>query len=355
MKGSARRLYAFISLFVAVALVVGLSGCATKQSAPPADQKQSTPPPEPPKPQYPEKPFEFVAPAGPGGGWDTTIRMVAKVLGEKKIITQAMPVVNKPGGGGAVALAYLQDKKGNPYEVAVYSPPLLLINLTGQTKLSYKNVTPLAMLIHDYGAFAVPKNSKYKTIKDVMEALKKNPKSVKIAGTSSPGSMDHLQFLQAAMVAGVKDLKSIQYIAFQGGEGLANLMGGHVDLLTTGMAETVGPMQSGDIKVLAITAPKKIQSGPMASVPILKDEGINTEFVNWRGLFGPPDMPDYAVKYLSDALAQMVQTQEWKDICVKNGWTEAFMKADEFKQFMEKTNGEYKKLLEEVGLLKEAQ
>lgn len=300
---------------------------------------------------YPNRAFEFIAPAGPGGGWDTTIRMVARVLGEQRIITQPMPVMNKPGGGGGVALAYLQTKKGDPYEVAVYSPPLLLIRLTGQTELSYKDVTPIARLICDYGAFAVPKNSPYNTINDVMDALKKNPKRVKIAGTSSPGSMDHIQFLQAAKVAGVTNIRSIQYIPFQGGEGLAALMGGHVDMLTTGMAETVGPMESGDIRVLAITAPARIKEGPMAKVPTLRELGIATDFVNWRGLFGPPGMPDYAVEYLSNALAQMVQTSQWKEICARNGWAEAFLGPKEFGQFLETTNQEYRSLLEDVGLL----
>ena len=106
---------------------------------------------------YPSKPFEFIAPAGPGGGWDTTIRMVARVLQEEKLVPVPMPVINKPGGGGGGALAYLQQRKGDPYTVAVYSPPLLLINLTGQTKLSFKDTTPIARLISDYGAFAVPK------------------------------------------------------------------------------------------------------------------------------------------------------------------------------------------------------
>lgn len=309
-----------------------LSGCSSSKNA------------------YPNKPFEFIAPAGPGGGWDTTIRMVAKVLGDEKIVKQPMPVTNKAGGGGGVALAYLKGKTGDPYEIVVYSPPILLINLTGQTKDSYKDLTPLGMLIHDYGAFAVPKNSPYKTIAEVFEALKQDPKKVKIAGTSSPGSMDHVQFLAAAKAAGVKDLKAIQYVAFQGGEGLANLMGGHVDLLTTGMAETVGPMQSKDIRVLAVTAPQRIKEGPMKDVPTLKEGGINSEFINWRGLFGVSGIPESAVKYWEEALGKMVQTQAWKDICAKNGWTPAYMKAADFKQFLDKANGEYKSLLQDVGL-----
>jgi len=341
MKNLQRKQIIALCLAFMLAATFVLGGCSKKESAP-ADQKA----------EYPTKPFEFVAPAGPGGGWDTTIRMAAKVLGEKEIIEQPMPVINKPGGGGGVGLAYMQEKKGSPYHVVVYSPPLLLINLTGQTQLSYKNLTPLAMLINDFGAFAVPKDSPYRTINDVMEALKKDPKSVKIGGASSPGSMDHIQFLQAAKAAGVKGIKDIQYISFQGGESLAALMGGHIDLLTSGMAETVGPMLSGDIRVLAITAPERVKEGPMASVPTLKEQGIDTAFINWRGLFGPPEMPDYAVKYLTEALSKMVQTLEWKEICQKNGWTEAYMGPEEFGKFLEKTNEEYKALLQEIGLYK---
>ncbi len=300
----------------------------------------------------PTKPFEFIAPAGPGGGWDTTIRMVGKVLGETKLVDQPMPVMNKPGGGGGVALAYIQRKKADPYTITVYSPPLLLINLTGQTPLSYKNVTPIAMLINDFGAFAVPKGSKYRSAKEVFEALKKDPKSVKIGGTSSMGSMDHIQFLVAARAAGVKDLKGIQYIAFQGGEGLAAVMGGHVDLLSTGMAELVGPMQAGDIRVLAVTAPKRIKSGPMMTVPTLREQGIDAEFVNWRGLFGAPEMPADARAFMADALGKMSKTPQWREICARNGWTLAYMGPAEFEKFLEKTNGEYRAVLEEIGLLK---
>lgn len=301
---------------------------------------------------YPTRAFECIAPAGPGGGWDTTMRMVTKVLTEKKLVTVPMPVINKPGGGGGVALSYLQKKKGKDETLVVYSPPLLLINLTGSTPLGYKNVTPISMLINDFGAYAVPKNSKYKNIKEVLEAIKKDPKSVKVGGTSAMGSMDHIQFLVAAKAAGVKDLKGIQYIAFQGGEGIAALMGGHIDLLSTGMAETIGPMQSGDIKVLAISSPNRIKSGPMMTVPTLKESGVNAEFINWRGIFGPENMPAPAVKYMEDALAKMVKTPEWKEIAQRNGWTQVYMNAAEFAKFLDKTNAEYKTLLAEIGMLK---
>lgn len=322
-----------IMLLSAVLLLAAMSGAAVAAS-------------------YPSKPFECIAPAGPGGGWDTTMRMVTKVLIEKKLITTPMPVVNKPGGGGGVALAYLQKKKGNPYSLAVYSPPLLLINLTGQTKLGYKNLTPISMLINDYGAFGVPKNSPYKNMKDLMEAIKKNPQDVKIGGTSSLGSMDHIQFLVAAKAAGVENLKGLHYIAFQGGEGLAALMGGHIDVLSTGMSELVGAFESKDINILCLTAPKRIGSGPLAAVPTLKEAGYDAEFINWRGIFGAPDMPAAELKFMEDALAKMAKTAEWKEICARNGWTQVYMNGAEFGKFLDKSNEQYKTLLKDVGLHK---
>lgn len=300
---------------------------------------------------FPDKAFECIAPAGPGGGWDTTMRMITKVLTDQGIINQAMPVVNKPGGGGSVALAYIAKKK-DPHVITVYSPPLLLINLTGQTPLSYKDITPIAMLINDFGAFAVPKNSPYKNMGDLIEAIKKDPKSVKVGGTSSPGSMDHIQFLQAAKAAGVENFKDIPYIAFQGGEALAALLGGHIDVYSTGMAEIVGPMEAGDLVGLAVTSPERITDGPLSNVPTLKEQGIDTVFINWRGIFGIPNMPESDLAFMEDSFKKASETNEWKEICKKNGWAEVFMGSKEFSEFLNKTNEEYKVLLEGIGLYK---
>lgn len=300
---------------------------------------------------YPDRPINFIAPGGPGGGWDTTIRIVAQVLKETGLVTQPIVVTNMPGGGGGVGLAHMQTKKGDPYTIIVFSPPLLLINLTGQTQYSFRDLTPLAMLIHDYGAFAVSKKSRFNSITEVMEALKKDPKSVKVGGISAFGSMDHIQFLIAAKAAGVQNLKDITYVSFQEGEHLAALLGGHIDVLSTGLAEVTTALQTGSIKVLAITSPQRVP-GTLASVPTLKEEGIDAEFVNWRGLFGPPEMPDYAVEYWINTLSKMVQTMEWERSVTKYNWTKAFMPGKEFLNYLEKVNEEYKVILKELGLYK---
>lgn len=297
---------------------------------------------------YPPKTMQFVAPAGAGGGWDLTIRTVAKTLKDTDLVESNMPITNRPGGGGAVNLAYMQTQVGKDNLISVYSPPILLTNLTGASKYGYEDTTPLARLITDYGAFVVSKDSKYKSIKEVMDALKQDPKSVKIGGTSSAGSMDHVQFLMVAKAAGVPKLNQIDYISFQDGGAVAQVLGGHVDLISTGLGDVVQLVKSGNLRALAQTADKRVGEGVIADIPTVKEQGIDTTFENWRGLFGPKDMPEYAVTYWGNTLKNMVETPEWAEARTRNGWDAAYQDGEQFTKFLAKTNDQYKEILDEI-------
>ncbi len=301
---------------------------------------------------YPSKTIECYAPSGAGGGWDLTIRTVAKILGDTKLVKVPMPVENKAGGGGAVFLTALQSMKGKDNVLTVYSPPLLLINLNGTTPFSYKNTTPLARLITDYGAFVVRKDSKYTSIAQVIDDIRKDPTSVKIGGNSSAGSMDHIQFLVVAKAAGVTGLKNVQYISFQDNAGAAQLLGGHIDLLTTGLGDVRGLVESGDLRVLASTAPTRPQFGIGKDTPTVREQGIPADFANWRGIFGPPQMPAYAVTFWRDAFAKMVKTPEWQKACEANGWVQSYADQAEFTKFLEEQNAVSKDILVELGMAK---
>lgn len=301
---------------------------------------------------YPKKAMEFIAPGGAGGGWDLTIRTTAKVLKDSKLVSVPMPVTNKPGGGGGVNLAYMQTKKGSDNLISVYSPPILLINLNGSTDLSYKDTTPLARLITDYGVFVVSKDSPYNTINDVIEALKKDPKSIKIGGNSSAGSMDHIQFLMIAKAAGIENLKEIDYVSFQDGAASAQILGGHIGLLSTGLGDVQQLLESGDLKALAHTGSRRVGEGFLAEIPTVKEQGIDATFENWRGLFAAPDMPEYAVEYWREQLGEMVKTKEWQEALKKNGWDDAYLDKEGFERFLEKVNGDYKGILTDIGMVK---
>jgi putative tricarboxylic transport membrane protein len=328
-------------LILILALTVGLvfTGCAKKEAG--AGDASS----------YPQGNLDFIAPGGAGGGWDLTIRTTAKVLADTGLITNPMPITNKPGAGGGVTLSHLQTLDGNDKTLVVYSPPLILINLNGSSEFSYKNTTPISRLIADYGAFVVPADSKFKSINEVMEALKEDPKSVKIGGNSSAGSMDHIQFLIIAKAAGVENLDQIDYVSFQDGGATAQILGGHVDLLSTGLGDVEALVSSGDLKVLAHTADHRVGEGVMAEIPTCIEEGIDGTFVNWRGIFGPPNMPDYAVKYWSDKLGEMVETPEWEAACQKNGWDKLYLNSEEFGKFLDKVHLQYDTILKDIGMI----
>lgn len=322
-----------------------LLSCACKAPAAASSQPLS---------DYPKQSVEFLAPSGSGSGYDLTIRSVAQCLQDTKLVSVPLPTTNKPGGGGGVSLAYLSENQGKDNIISVFSAPVCLINLNGSTPLNYQDdTTPIVKLITDYGCFAVSKDSPYHTITDVMETLKEDPDGLRIGGTSSVGSMDHIQFLKIAQAAGVDRLDQISYVGFEDGTAAAQLMGGHIDVISTGISDVVGLVESGDLRVLAITSENRVGSGIVAEMPTCVEQGINATFCNWRGLFGPKDMPDYALQFWEDTLYQMVQTREWRDICEKYGWDMDYQGHDEFQVFLEDANEEYAALLEQTGLLQQ--
>jgi putative tricarboxylic transport membrane protein len=300
---------------------------------------------------YPKGMFDFVAPGGAGGGWDLTIRTTAKALKDTGLVKIPMPVRNNPGAGGSVHLASLQEKKDSDKIITVYSAPLLLTNLNGTTELGHKDVTPLARLIADYAVFVVAADSPYQSLNDVMDALKKNPKSVKVGGVSSVGSMDHVQFLIMAKAAGISALNQIDYISFDD-SATAQVLGGHIDLFSTGLSEVMGLIESGDLRALAQTSDHRVGEGVVADIPSCIEQGIDATFVNWRGLFGAPEMPDYAVNFWRETLAKLVVTPEWDAARELNGWDDAYQDAPEFEAFLGQDYENYKSILTFIGMIK---
>lgn len=305
----------------------------------------------PPLNEYPKKSIELIAPAGAGSGYDLTIRSIAQCLQDTKLVSVPLPITNKQGSGGAVALQYLHEKSGADDVLAVYSPPICLINLNGSTELNYvDDTTPIAKLITAYGLFAVGKDSPYQTLNEVMEALKEDPKAIKIGGISAPGSMDHIQFLKIAQAAGVTNLNEIEYIGFQDGTAVAQLMGGHVDLISSGINDSIGLVESGDIRALATTADKRVGKGIVAELPTCIELGIDATFYNWRGIFGPKNMPAYALAYWEETFEKMARSEEWEKICDEFGWDLTFAGSREFAAFLDEVNVEYAVLLQQIGL-----
>ncbi|MGD6943802.1 tripartite tricarboxylate transporter substrate binding protein [Cytobacillus gottheilii] len=299
----------------------------------------------------PNNPIEVVAAAGAGGGWDTTARLATQTFEKEGIIKERMPVINKPGGGGAVGWAYMTRKEGNPHNIFVTSPPILLVPLNGQSKYGYEDFTPLANVIADYGAFAVSADAKWDTLNDLFDDMKKDPSSVSVVGVSSPGSMDHIQFIKIARAAGV-DVTKIKYVSDQDGGALTQLLNGSVDVYSAGTSETVEQVRAGKIKVLGITAPERLEGETLEDFPTAVEQGIDETFVNWRGFFGPAGMDEQQIQYYQEKFKQLNDSPEWKKIREKYGWNELYMDGEEYEQFLDEQNEEMYAILEELKLLR---
>jgi putative tricarboxylic transport membrane protein len=298
----------------------------------------------------PEKSIEIVAPAGAGGGWDTTARMAAQIFNETGIIEESIGVVNKPGGGGAVGWAYIAERN-DPHNLFVSSPPIIFVPLNGQSEYGHEDFTPIANMIADYAAFAVAADAPWNDLNDLFEDMKKDPSSVSVIGASSPGSMDHMQFIKIAKAAGV-DVTKIKYVSDQDGGALTALLNGSVDVYSTGVAETVEQVKAGNIKVLGITAEERLEGDVLKDFPTAKEQGIDATFVNWRGFFGPKDMDQAAIDYYEAKFKELSESEEWAEIRANYGWDEMFMGSKEYKEFLDKEKESLQGLLDELGLAK---
>ncbi|MFJ7735804.1 tripartite tricarboxylate transporter substrate binding protein [Lysinibacillus sp. NPDC097287] len=329
-------------------LLAGLAGCSSTDSSDAGDKEAEK------VSDYPKNNITIVAPSGAGGGWDLTARAIAKTMNDTSLIEKSIQVENKPGGGGAVFMATFATKEAeNDHMLMVKSPPILINNekAEGNSKFGYKDTTPLAQLTRDYGAIVVKNDSPYKTLDDVLNALKTTPENVTLAGGSAPGSMDHLVGIIPAFKSGI-DLKTIKYVSYDGGgEAVAALLGGNADVIATDASTIATYVKSGDVRVLAVSSPERLE-GELADVPTFKEAGIDEEFTIWRGIFGPKNMSEDAVAYWSEKLQAMVETDEWKAEVERNGWQSEYRNAEEFTKYLDAQNETIVELLTALGMQK---
>lgn len=339
---------------LAASLAACGSGGGAKQAATGADKGKDTAAPAASSSKYPEKPLGIVAPSGAGGGWDMTARTIAKVLGETKIYEKPVSVENKPGGGGTVFMAEYatKDVKDN-YKLFVSSPPILINNIKkeGNTPYGFKDTTPLAQLTKDYGAIAVAANSKYNDLKSLLADMKTDPTKLTVAGGSAPGSMDHVVAILPAFKYGI-DPKKIKYVSYDGGgEAVTALLGGNADVLGTDASSLDQYVKAGKIKILAVAAPQRL-GGSLKDVPTMKEQGVDAEFLIWRGIFGPKEMSADAKKYWDDALKKMVESEQWKKEVQANNWETDYKKADDFKTYLTQQETQIKDIMTALGMQK---
>ncbi|WP_197708154.1 Bug family tripartite tricarboxylate transporter substrate binding protein [Hartmannibacter diazotrophicus] len=297
---------------------------------------------------------ECIAPANAGGGWDFTCRQVGKLLYDLKLVPDPVQVTNLAGGGGGVAYAEVVSKRNddNNLIVAASSATSTRLAQGAFPGMNMDMVRWIGSVGTDYGVIAVSAKSDIKTLPELMDKVKADPKSVSFAGGSAVGGWDHLKILIAAQAAGIEDVRTIKYVAFEGGgEAVTQLLGDHVQAFSGDISEARGFVDSGDIRVLAVLAKDRLP-GVFASFPTAKEQGIDAVGANWRGFYAPGNMSDDAYGFWTGAINKLNASPEWKKIQDESGLVPLDLSGADFQQFVAEQVAKTTELSKKIGLIK---
>jgi len=293
--------------------------------------------------------LHFLIPGGAGGGWDGTARGTGEALTGAGLVDTAT-YENMSGGGGGKAIGYLiENAESNHGVLMVNSTPIVIRSLVGRFPHNFRDLTMVAGTIGDYAAFVVSKDSSLNSFKDLVAAFEEDPTSVAIGGGSVPGGMDHLVAAMAMEAAGADPTK-VKYIPYDaGGKAMAALLSGEITALSTGFSEAIDMANAGEVKVIGITAPERVDS--YADAPTLTEQGYEVVFVNWRGFFGPPGLPAEGRDAYIAVFDKMYGTPEWEAVRSRNGWVNIYNPGDEFTAFLEQQETVISDLMKKLGFL----
>ena len=274
---------------------------------------------------------KMMVPANPGGGWDTTGRALGKALVDSGAAS-TVSYDNKGGAAGALGLAqFVNGSKGDPNALMVMGAVMLGGQITGKPPVSLSQATPIARLSSEYNVFVVPADSPFKSIKEVVEQLKKDPGSVKWGG-GSRGATEHIAAAMIAREVGADPAK-INYVAFRGGgEATAAILGGNVTIGGSGYSEFAEYINTGKMRALAVTSETRL---PGVNIPTLKEQGINVVIGNWRGVYGAPGITPAQRQTLTDMVLKAVKSKSWIEASQKNNWTPAVLSGPAFDKFVD--------------------
>jgi putative tricarboxylic transport membrane protein len=321
-------------LVALVALAALAGGCGNEASDPGAD--------------YPSRNLTLIAPADPGGGWDSTARAMAQVIEDGKLSDQSAEVKNVPGAGGTIGLSQLASKhEGDPHQLLVMGLVMVGAIETNDSPTNLSQVTPVASLTTETEAIVVPADSPYESIDDLAADLKKDPGSVSFAGGSAGGTDQILLGLLARDVGA--DPAETKYVAYSGGgEANAAILSGSVDAGISGLSEFTEQVEAGKMRLLAVSSETKEKVDGKAPAT-LKDSGFDVEVTNWRGVVAPPGI-DEDVEGVEAFVRKLHDSPEWRKALEQNGWTDFFKLGDEYASFLDSETERVEGVIADLGV-----
>jgi putative tricarboxylic transport membrane protein len=291
--------------------------------------------------------FSIMAPADPGGGWDSTARALQQALDDSGVVSGNVEVYNRPGAGGTTGLAeFATDKDGRADELMVMGLVMLGAIETNDAPVGLDSVTPIASLTAEYESIVVPAGSKYETVEDLLTDFEADPRSISWGGGSAGGT-DHILVGLIAEATGA-DPSDINYIAHSGGgEALSSILSGGVTAGVSGISEFEDQVASGELRYLAVSSPDPIES---VDAPTLRSVGVDIELTNWRGLVAPAGISDAERDELVAMVDDLVASDAWRDVLEANDWDSFVQVGDEFDAFLTEEESRVAAILERIGL-----
>jgi putative tricarboxylic transport membrane protein len=289
--------------------------------------------------------IKMMIPANPGGGWDTTGRELAKAMQASGAVKNVQ-FDNKGGAAGTIGLAqFVNSSKGDPNALMMGGMVMVGGIIQNKSAVNLSQVTPVARLTSEYEVIVVPANGP-KTLKELIDKFKANPGSVSWGGGSAGGT-DHILAGMIAKAVGVEPGK-VNYVPFKGGgEAVSAIIGGHVTAGISGYSEFAQHIKSGKMRALAVSSPKA-----MEGVPSLKEQGVNVELANWRGVFAAPGISKAQRDDLVKAVEKGVKSKEWQETLKKQDWNDYWLAGDAYGKYVDEENKRLGDILSALDLAK---
>jgi len=299
----------------------------------------------------PTRNVELLVPAGVGGGNDRAARMVHRILKKYKFLPTSVSVVNKPGAGGTIAYAYLNQFKGDAHHIALYPTSLLTRPISGRSDITFRQLTPLGHMFNEYSVVMVRNDSPIKSGVDLLQRLKKDIHSTSFAiGTSRVNTNG--MALAAVLNAVGLDYRNLRVLTHKsGGKSYAAVLGGHVDVYGTSVGSAQKRLKKGKMRGIAISSPTQL-GGDVTGIKTWKEQGADIEFFGLRGLLGPGGLSADQIAYWDSVIAKVVKTKEFKAYAKKSGAVINYKNSKDTRIFMEKLETEWTALMKKFGLVK---
>jgi len=299
----------------------------------------------------PERVIELSVGAGPGMPTDVTIRTIAKILKDRQLIHMPVTTANRPGAGGEIGLNALTQHHGDAHYLFIEPINILTNEITGKSRFTFHDFTPISILFSQYVVFAVNEKSPIKNGMDFARVLKKDPGALSIAIGTTLGNSNHIA-LGLLMKAAGGDLKRLKTVVFSGAAAAKTaLLGEHVDALVSPNSNVIGDLKAGTLRVIAVASPRRL-SGDFAEVPTWKEQGMDVVFSTWRSLVAPKGLSEAQIRFWDNVLGRMVQTDEWRQYLERIPTESGYMNSRETEQFFKQQHEQLREILELLGLAK---